>query len=281
MEAQLDRQVSGNEFRGLVGRSRPNGVLQVPKQSAAKLALNPHKTNELGSVRPHARVGKLRVRYSAAHFLLRSMIEAHWLLFFVASVVVIATPGQDMILVMSKALSQGARAGVTTAAGVSVGLLGHALLATLGLGALLRASEWLFVALKFVGAAYLVYLGVQLLLTRSASLKAAATARHSHRQLFLTGAASNISNPKIAVFFFAFLPQFVVPGAVRPTLTVFVLGALFALLTFLIKGPVALFAGRLSTWFRARPQALLWLYRSSGLVMLGLAVKLVLSRREG
>jgi threonine/homoserine/homoserine lactone efflux protein len=209
------------------------------------------------------------------------MIEANWLLFFIASIVVIATPGQDMILVMSKALSQGTRAGVTTAAGVSVGLLGHTLLATLGLGALLQTSEWLFVALKFVGAAYLVHLGVQLVLTRSAALAAAATARHSHRQLFMTGVASNISNPKIAVFFFAFLPQFVVPNAARPTLTVFVLGALFALLTFFIKGPVALFAGRLSSWFQARPQALLWLYRSSGLVMLGLAVKLALSRREG
>lgn len=208
------------------------------------------------------------------------MIEAHWLLFLAASIVVIATPGQDMILVVSRALSQGTRAGVTTAAGVSVGLLGHTLLATLGLGALLRTSEWLFVALKFVGAAYLVYLGVQLLLTRSATLAAAGSERHSHRQLFWTGAVSNLSNPKIAIFFFAFLPQFVAPQAARPTLTVFVLGALFALLTFVIKGPVALFAGRLTSWFQARPQALLWLYRSCGLVMLGLALKLVLSRRE-
>jgi threonine/homoserine/homoserine lactone efflux protein len=122
------------------------------------------------------------------------MIEAHWLLFFSASIAVIATPGQDMILVMSKALSQGTRAGVTTAAGVSVGLLGHTLLATLGLGAVLGTSEWLFVALKFVGATYLAYLGVQLLLTRSAVLTAAASARHPHWQLFMTGAASNISN---------------------------------------------------------------------------------------
>jgi threonine/homoserine/homoserine lactone efflux protein len=208
------------------------------------------------------------------------MIEAHWLLFLAASVVVIATPGQDMILVMSKALSHGTRAGVTTAAGVSVGLLGHTLLATIGLGALLRTSEWLFTALKFAGAAYLFYLGVQLLLTRSTELAAATSAAQSHRRLFLIGAASNISNPKIAVFFFAFLPQFVAPGAAHPTLTVFVLGTVFAALTFLIKGPVAVFSGRLSSWFRERPKALLWLYRSSGLVMLGLAVRLALSRRE-
>lgn len=208
------------------------------------------------------------------------MIEANWLLFLVASVVVIATPGQDMLLVMSKALSHGTRAGVTTAAGVSVGLLGHTLLATVGLGALLRTSEWLFTGIKFVGAAYLLCLGVQLLLTRATELAASSSVTLSLRRLFLTGAASNISNPKIAVFFFAFLPQFVAPGAAHPTLTVFVLGAVFAALTFFIKGPVAVFSGRLSSWFRERPKALLWLYRSSGLVMLGLAVRLALSRRE-
>lgn len=208
------------------------------------------------------------------------MIEAHWLLFLVASIVVIATPGQDMILVMSKSLSHGTRAGVATAAGVSVGLVGHTILATLGLGALLRTSEWLFTALKFVGAAYLLYLGVQLLFTRAATLNAAASSPQSHTRLFLTGAVSNISNPKIAVFYFAFLPQFVAQGAARPTLTVLVLGLLFAALTFLIKGPVAVFAGRLSSWFQSRPRALVWLYRSSGLVMVGLAVRLALTRRD-
>lgn len=208
------------------------------------------------------------------------MIEVHWLLFLLASVVVIATPGQDMILVMSRSLSHGTRAGVITAAGVSIGLLGHTLLATLGLGALLRTSEWLFSALKFAGAAYLAWLGIQLLRTRGAQMAAASSVRHSPRRLFLAGALSNISNPKIAVFFFAFLPQFVAPGASQPTLAVFVLGTLFAALTFLIKGPVAVFAGRLSSWFQARPQALAWLYRGSGLVMLGLAVRLALSRRE-
>jgi len=208
------------------------------------------------------------------------MIEAQWLLFLAASVVVIATPGQDMILVMSKSLAQGARAGVATAAGVSVGLVGHTLLATLGLGALLRTSEWLFTALKFVGGAYLLYLGVQLLLTRVARLDEANAAPLSHARLFATGAASNISNPKIAIFYFAFLPQFVAPGAVHPTLTVFALGLVFAALTFLIKGPVAVFAGRLSSWFRSRPTALVWLYRFSGLVMVGLAIRLALSRRS-
>ena len=207
------------------------------------------------------------------------MIDAHWLLFFLASVVGMATPGQDMILVMSKSLALGVRAGVTTAAGVSVGLLGHTLLATLGLGALLRTSEWLFTLLKFVGAAYLLYIGIQLLLTRAASIQAASSLPQSPMRLFVTGAVSNISNPKIAVFYFAFLPQFIGPGGTQPTLTIFVLGVLFAALTFVIKGPVAFFAGRLSPWFQSRPSALIWLYRCSGLVMVGLAVRLALARR--
>lgn len=208
------------------------------------------------------------------------MLEAHLLLFLAASVAVIATPGQDMILVMSRSLASGVRAGVLTAAGVSVGLVGHTVLATLGLGALLRTSEWLFTALKLVGAAYLVYIGVKLLLTRQASLAAAAAQELSPWRLFTTGALSNISNPKIAVFYFAFLPQFVVPDAQHPTLTILALGLAFAALTFLIKGPVAVFSGRLSSWFQSRPSALVWLYRCSGLVMVGLAVRLAAARQS-
>ncbi len=208
------------------------------------------------------------------------MMEANWLLFLLASTAVIATPGQDMILVMSKSLSHGTRAGVITAAGVSIGLVGHTVLAALGLGAVLRASDWLFDALKYAGAAYLVYIGVQLLTTRQQQLESLASLPQSASRLFMTGALSNISNPKIAVFFFAFLPQFVTPGAQHPTLTILTLGLVFAALTFLIKGPVAVFAGRLSSWFQRRPRALQNLYCFSGLVMLGLAVRLALSRRE-
>ena len=208
------------------------------------------------------------------------MLEATWWLFVVASLVVITTPGQDMILVMSRSIAQGPKAGVATAAGVSVGLVGHTVLATLGLGAILRTSEWAFLALKLVGAAYLVYLGVKLLRTRSAELQVGASGTRSMGRLFTDGALSNIANPKIAVFYFAFLPQFIAPEAAHPTLIIFALGLVFASLTFLIKGPVAVFAGSLSAWFRSHPAALVWLYRCSGLVMGALAIRLALSRRE-
>jgi len=207
------------------------------------------------------------------------MLEVTWLLFIVASLVLIVTPGQDMILVMSRSIAQGPAAGVATAAGVSVGLVGHTLLATLGLGAILRTSEWLFLALKLAGAAYLVYLGIQLLRTKQHELAVSAGAPRSLWRLFLDGALSNISNPKIAVFYFAFLPQFVLSEAARPTLSVFVLGLVFAALTFLVKGPVGLGAGLLSGWLRSRPKGLSWLYRTSGAVLVGLGLKLALERR--
>ncbi|MBK6980704.1 MAG: LysE family translocator [Betaproteobacteria bacterium] len=207
------------------------------------------------------------------------MLEVSWLLFIVASLVLIVTPGQDMVLVMSRSIAQGASAGVATAAGVSVGLVGHTALATLGLGAVLRASEWLFVALKLVGAAYLVYLGIALLRTKTTALVVQASSKRSFARLFADGALSNVSNPKIAIFYFAFLPQFVLPGAAHPTLSVFVLGLSFAGLTFLVKGPVGYSAGLLSGWLRSRPSALTWLYRSSGAILIGLGLRLVFERR--
>jgi threonine/homoserine/homoserine lactone efflux protein len=207
------------------------------------------------------------------------MIEVSWWLFVLASLVLIATPGQDMMMVMSRSVAQGAAAGVVTAAGVSFGLVGHTVLATLGLGAILRASELLFLALKLVGAGYLIFLGVSLLRTRSAELTVGTSSGRSLARLFFDGAFSNISNPKIAVFYFAFLPQFVLPGAAHPTLSVFALGLTFAGLTFVIKGPVGLSAGLLSGWLRARPGVLKWLYRSSGVVLVALGVKLALERR--
>lgn len=207
------------------------------------------------------------------------MIDAHWPLFLLASLAIIATPGQDMLLVMSKSVTQGMRAGLCAAAGVSLGLVGHTVLATLGLGALLRASEWLFTALKLLGALYLLVLGVQLLRTRRAQLAAEASATMSPVRLLAAGAISNLSNPKVAIFYFAFLPQFMAPNAQHPTLTLLTLGMVYAVLAFVVKGPVALFAGRLSAVFQARPQALLWVYRCSGLVMVGLALRLALARR--
>jgi len=143
----------------------------------------------------------------------------------------------------------------------------------------LRTSEWLFVALKLVGAAYLVYLGIGLLRTKAASVPAGSSPARPLRRLFVDGAVSNLSNPKIAIFYFAFLPQFVSPSASYPTLTVFVLGLAFAGLTFLVKAPVGIFAGKLSGWLRSRPSVLTCVFRSSGAILVALGVRLAFERR--
>ncbi|OLU20721.1 MULTISPECIES: LysE family translocator [unclassified Pseudomonas] len=208
------------------------------------------------------------------------MHELLWLPFIATSLLVILTPGQDMVLVLSRALSSGTRSGVTTAAGVSVGLLLHTVLATLGVGALLQASGWLFTVLKLLGALYLLYLGA-MLLRSSGELPIAAgqDAPVSTIRLFTQGALSNISNPKVLLFYLAFLPQFVPAHVAHPMLSLFILGSTFAGLTFLVKGPVALFAGLLTTAVRRNPRILTRIHRVSGAILVILGIKLALEQR--
>ncbi|WP_437811081.1 LysE family translocator [Sorangium sp. So ce1078] len=207
------------------------------------------------------------------------MSETQIVLFLLTSLLVIVTPGQDMILVMSRSLAQGSSAGMATAGGISLGLVGHTALAALGLGSILMASATLFLILKLVGAAYLVYLGVRLLRTRAAALDLSEARPSSLARLFAEGALSNLSNPKVTIFYLAFLPQFVPGDAEHPTLLISGLGMAFSLLTFLVKGLVGYFAGALSAWLRARPRALTGVYRTSGAMMVGMGVKLAFERR--
>lgn len=208
------------------------------------------------------------------------MADINWILFIVASVAIIMTPGQDLILVMSRSLSHGTIAGVLTAAGVSTGLLAHTALATLGVGTLVQTSEFLFTAMKIAGAGYLLYLGWSLLRVKNNELTGGQSSGRSHTRLYLDGAISNVANPKIAIFYFAFLPQFVNASAPSPTASIFVLGASFALLTFLIKGPIALLAGQLSQLAADNPVYLNVIFKVSGVTLIALGFKLVLDSRN-
>lgn len=207
------------------------------------------------------------------------MTETVPILFVATSLLLILTPGQDMILVMSRSISQGCKAGVCTAAGVSTGLLGHTVLATLGLGAVLKTSEMLFFALKLVGAGYLAYIGLKLLFNAQEKMDFDGLPEVPLRNVFLQGAFSNISNPKIAIFYFAYLPQFVPSGSQHPTTMILAFGTAFALLTFLVKGPLGYGAGVLSGWLRRRPVVIAWINRVSGGVLLALGIRLALERR--
>lgn len=207
------------------------------------------------------------------------MADIPWLLFIPASLALIVTPGQDLILVMSRSITRGSRAGVITAAGVSVGLTGHAVLAALGLGAVLRASELLFLAFKVVGVLYLVYIGTRLFMQREFELEAAGHVHASSGKLFREGAFSNLSNPKVALFYLAFLPQFITPEVGNPAMALILLGLTFAALTFVVKGSIGWFGGRLSTHLRARPSIVRGLYRVSGMILIGLGARLAFERQ--
>jgi threonine/homoserine/homoserine lactone efflux protein len=206
-------------------------------------------------------------------------MEAITWIFVLTSSVLIITPGQDMILVMSRSISQGRKAGIMTALGVSVGLMGHTMLATFGLGAILLASETLFAIVKFIGAGYLFYLGIKLLRSDDSKLSMDKLPKATYRKMFMQGALSNITNPKVAIFFFSYLPQFVVTDGTKVAFQLFALGVTFAIVTFCIKAPVGYIAGTLSSYIKRRPSILSRIHKISGVIFIGLGLKLAFEKR--
>ncbi|HXF80125.1 MAG TPA: LysE family translocator [Usitatibacter sp.] len=201
-------------------------------------------------------------------------------LYIAASLALIATPGQDMIYVITRSLAQGRLAGVASAFGVVTGILVHTALAALGVGAILLASETLFTVVKLLGAGYLLFIGVRMLLTRASGPGiAAAAGRLTLRSLFAQGVLSNVSNPKIVLFFLAFLPQFVDPASPHPTRDLAFLGVLYALMALPVKCGVGIAAGSLSEKVLRRPSAIAWMNRVGGGVLVALGLRLAATER--
>jgi threonine/homoserine/homoserine lactone efflux protein len=168
------------------------------------------------------------------------------LLFIVGSLLLLVIPGPAVFYVLSRAIGQGRAAGVVSAAGISVGTLFHVAAAVLGISALLVSSARAFQTVKIVGAGYLVFLGVRMLLRREDETAPAAETGHSYRRIFAQGVLVNILNPKSALFFLAFLPQFVEPARGHIAIQIFSLGVLFATMGLLSDSSWALVAGTLA-----------------------------------
>jgi threonine/homoserine/homoserine lactone efflux protein len=163
--------------------------------------------------------------------------------------------------------------------GVCAGLLVHVAFAALGLSAILAGSVLAFSLVKYVGAAYLIYLGVRMILDRG-SLSVTGTEPEvttSLRRVFLQGMASNVLNPKVALFFLAFLPQFVGAGSSAAHLSFLLLGLLFTSLGLVLMTLLALFCGTVGEWLRNRPRAARVIGRAAGGVLVGLGVRLALT----
>lgn len=171
-------------------------------------------------------------------------------LFMLASLALAVVPGPAVLYIVTRSVDQGRRAGVVSALGIATGGLVHVLAATLGLSALLASSATAFAFVKYVGAAYLVVLGVRRLLTREEPEDEIATAPRAPRRMFVDGVVVNVLNPKTALFFLAFLPQFVDPAAAAASLQILALGLVFVAIALCSDSLWALAAGTLGSWLR-------------------------------
>ena len=201
------------------------------------------------------------------------------LTFLLASALLTLAPGPDNLFVLTQSALHGRNTGIMITLGLCTGLIVHTTLVALGVAAIFMVSTTAFVALKLAGAAYLLYLAWQLLRSSTISEERRKSPALSPRQLYMRGILMNISNPKVAIFFLAFLPQFAKPEAGGMPLQLFTLGLGFIGVALVIFISIALVAGQLSGWLRASARAQATLNRAAALVFIGLALRLALSSR--
>lgn len=204
-----------------------------------------------------------------------------WLVFFSAALALNLSPGPDLLFVLSRTLSGGRRIGVAAACGVCSGALVHVAAAALGISAILATSALAFAVVKYVGAAYLLYLGVQALRSAGAGMQldTRVAPRTTAWQAYRQGILVDILNPKAAIFFMAFLPQFVRPDEGAVALQLLALGVLVVLVAIVVECSLVLLAARASSALRENHRLSQWLDRVLGSVLIGLGIRLGLAER--
>ena len=200
-------------------------------------------------------------------------------LFIVSGLLLNIMPGPDSLLIMTRSATQGARAGCTAALGIGAGTFVHVFAAALGLSAILATSATAFTVVKYAGAAYILYMAIGLLLSKPRGTAAAvAVAPLPYRKIFAQGFLTNVLNPKVAIFFLAFVPQFINADAPNKALAFIVLGCIFNLNGMLWCNGLALFTAQASARLKVSPRAALWLNRATGGLFVWLGVKLAMSK---
>lgn len=203
----------------------------------------------------------------------------HLGLFVVSGLLLNITPGQDTLYILGRTLSQGRAAGVMSVLGISAGCLVHTLLAAFGLSAILATSANAFLVVKYAGAAYLIWLGARMIAeSRATEATIRAFTPETPWAIFRAGLLTNILNPKVALFFMAFLPQFVAPSSDSRGLTLLFLGSVFVANGLLWCLILVWGASALGARVRARPASGTWLKRLAGAVFVGLGVRLAVTR---
>jgi threonine/homoserine/homoserine lactone efflux protein len=209
------------------------------------------------------------------------MLEGSTLALFVAaSLALLITPGPAVLYIVARSIDQGRLAGIVSMLGISTGALIHVAAAALGISALLVSSALAFAVVKYLGAAYLVYLGIRTLLRRGDAAQEAAEPpmQRELSRIYAQGVIVNALNPKAALFFFAFLPQFVDPALATPvTAQILLLGCLFVVLGFCSDGAYALLAGSLGHWLRGNLRFMSIQRYLSGSIYIALGIGTALS----
>ncbi|MET1531180.1 LysE family translocator [Burkholderia sola] len=205
--------------------------------------------------------------------------------FFVFAVFLLnITPGPDTAYIVGRSVAQGRGAGLMSAFGISAGCCVHALACAFGLTALLAASATAFTVIKLVGAAYLIYLGVRMIIAKQAAAPSGAEAAQAAaakplRQLFMQGFWTNVLNPKVVLFFVSFFPQFVSADSPHKAWAFLTLGAVFVAMSTVWTSAVAWVAGSVTQRFSGKPGVRKWLDRTVGSAFVGLGLRLAASQR--
>lgn len=202
-----------------------------------------------------------------------------FLLFLAAGLALNFTPGPDMLYVAARGASEGRPAGIASALGIGAGTLVHITLVALGLAALLRAVPVAYLVVRIGGAAYLIYLGVRAIRS-SGALVLRRVEPAPLRTVFRQGVITNVLNPKVALFFLAFLPQFVDPSRGNPVIQIVVLGLVFDVTGTLVNLGVALGASRAASQLRGASRARDVLQKLTGALFIGLGLRLALANRR-
>lgn len=215
-------------------------------------------------------------------------------LFIISGLLLNIMPGPDSLLIMTRSATQGWRAGCAAALGIGAGTMVHVLAAAVGLSALLATSATAFNVVKWVGAAYIVYVAVSLLRTKlKPAAEGSTTGRHAasagslaplgkttYRRIFAQGFLTNVLNPKVAIFFLAFVPQFISADSPNKAIAFIILGCIFNFNGMLWCNGLAVFTAFASARLKVRPLVALWLNRVTGGLFLALAARLALSEQH-
>lgn len=199
---------------------------------------------------------------------------ANLAMFAATSTLLIFTPGPDIIYVMTRGMAQGKRAALAAAAGFALGNFAHTFFAIVGLSALITSSATAFACVKYAGAAYLIYIGLKMLRSGATILPEGRAGELQCRVIFRQSILANIMNPKVALFFLAFFPQFVERSRGGVSLQMLVLGTTFVLLTMAGFGTVALLSGQVGRWLSRSAAGGTRISQVAGCILMGLGLRL-------